>query len=551
MKEFKIFKLLDKFKGIYIKSGVDYDLMKLILSVKLTMDKRRTSTIFNGKRKETEDSNNFIYALVVYAFYGFFMMFLVVFKMNIMYQMSLYFSMFMFMILTIFISDYSSVILDVRDKNIIGTKGVNLETINAAKMTHVIIYLVYLTLAMAGFSLVASLRYGIFFFLVFLIDIILIDLLMIMITALAYFLVLKFFDGEKLKDIINIVQIILSIFMISISQIIPRMFNIVDLTVSYIPKIKHFLIPPMWFAAPLEMIVNNNINVNFIIMTILAILVPIIIIGVYLKLIPSFEQYLQKLNNNTCNRKKSKEGLNKKIGKLICRNREERIFYNFTNDLITSEREYKLKVYPNVAMGLVFPLIFMFIGKSNKESFGEWIARLPESKSFLCIYIVVIIIPTVIMMMKFSEKYKGAWIYQVTPIQDLAAVFKGTIKALYVKLIMPVILILSALYIFLYSFGVIKHLIVVFLVSILVVIMSFSIGDKALPFTTMFKAGESGGGDIASTILVMFLMGIIVGVHYLATLIPGGVYIYSIIILAIDILLWRKVFKIPRETLIS
>ena len=550
MKEIKVFKILDRLKGMYTNLGVDYDVMKLILKTKLTMDRRRTSTVFNGNYKKNTTSENANKAIIMYVLMGFIMMLFIVVKMNIMYQMCVYFFMFMFFVLTIFISDYASILLDVRDSNIISTKGVSLKTINAAKITHIIIYLVTLTLAMGGFGLIASLRYGILFFLVFLINLILIDLLMIMITALAYFLVLKFFDGEKLKDIINFVQIVLSISMVLMSQVLPRMFSFVDVGVFYTPKLWHYFIAPMWFAAPLEMIVEKRSDSSLIIMTILSLIIPIITICIYSKLTPAFEEYLQKLNNNNYKINKEKFSLYKTIGKIICKDKEERIFYNFTNNLISSEREYKLKVYPNVAMGLVYPFLFMIIDKSHNESFSAWIARLPESKTFLTIYLALMIIPTIIMMIKYSEKYRGAWIYEIVPIKNISSIFKGSIKAIYVKLILPSILILCIIFTCLYSFGVIKHLIAVILASIFMSIVCFAIGDKAIPFSLDFKPGENGG-DISSFILTMFLMGIIAGVHFLATLIPIGIYIYIAILLIIDILLWKNSFNISKKSIMN
>src|SRR5699024_4001584 len=124
---------------------------------------------------------------------------MLIFDINKMYIMSGYFSAIMFMVLTIFISDFSYVILDVRDKNILSTKGIDSKTINAAKITHVFIYMLYLTLALVGVSFLISFKFGVGYFLVFFLEIILIDIFMIIITALAYLLVLKFFDGEKLK----------------------------------------------------------------------------------------------------------------------------------------------------------------------------------------------------------------------------------------------------------------------------------------------------------------------------------------------------------------
>ena len=109
------------------------------------------------------------------------------------------------------ISDFSSVLLDIRDSNILYPKPIDRKTISAAKLIHIIIYLSLLTVALVGPSLIAGLiKNGILFFLVGLMNVILIDMLIVALTALVYLLILKFFDGEKLKDIINYVQIGLS-----------------------------------------------------------------------------------------------------------------------------------------------------------------------------------------------------------------------------------------------------------------------------------------------------------------------------------------------------
>ena len=116
-----------------------------------------------------------------------------------------------FFVMTSMISDFSSVLLDIRDSNILYPKPIDKKTISVAKLIHIIIYLSLLTVALVGPSLIAGLiKNGIFFFLVGLMNVVLIDILIVALTALVYLLILKFFDGQKLKDIINYVQIGLS-----------------------------------------------------------------------------------------------------------------------------------------------------------------------------------------------------------------------------------------------------------------------------------------------------------------------------------------------------
>lgn len=548
MKNFKVLKILDKLRFFYEKSGVDYDILRLIINTKLTMDGRRKATVFNNERKKKKgESNEFYKSLILYAFIGIFFGLTLIFRINMMYQMSIYFAAIMFMILTVFISDFSYVILDVKDKSIIYTKGIDNKTINAAKITHVCIYIIYLTLSLVGFSFLLSFKYGIAFFLIFLIEIILIDIFMIMITALLYLLVLKFFDGEKLKDMINYVQTILSIFMVIIYQILPRIFQFIDLDkIVYTYKSWHILVPPMWFAAPLSIIDGEGITVYKIIMSILSLIIPIISLIVYLKLTPTFEKYLQKLNNNN-EKSKEKNKLILKISKLVCKDKIERAFFKFSVQIINSEREFKLKVYPNIALGIILPFIFMLVGFRG-GSISSIRNNLVNSSLYLSIYAFTLIIPNIVVMLKYSEKYSGAWIYEVAPIKDISSIYKGVIKGMFFKLVIPPYILISILFIIIYSEGVIKHLIIVFLSIILITILNFLISSKSYPFSEKFE-GTNNGSSVGIAILSIVFILVALMLHILSNFFNIGIYIYGLVLLIIDVILWNTAFNIPKNKL--
>lgn len=549
MKEFKVLKVIDKLKGLYQKAGVDYDMFRLILNVKLTMDGRRKATVFNDNKKKKEDSNEFYKALILYAFFGIFLGLMLIFDINKMYIMSGYFSAIMFMVLTIFISDFSYVILDVRDKNILSTKGIDSKTINAAKITHVFIYMLYLTLALVGVSFLISFKFGVGYFLVFFLEIILIDIFMIIITALAYLLVLKFFDGEKLKDIINFVQIGLSIFMVVVYQIVPRLFEFIDVVnIKYEEKLWHLLIPPMWFAAPLSIISGEEVTRLKIIMSILAVAVPIISMFIYLKLTPAFEKNLQKLNNNEDNIKE-KSNLLIKINNLFCKDNTERAFFNFSLGIMNSEREFKLKVYPNLALGIVFPIIFMVIG-IDRSNLGGIFESLRNSRSYLSIYAFALVIPNILVMLRYSERYLGAWIYEVAPINNTAAIFKGVIKGAIYKLILVPYSIISIIFIAIFGFKVIIHLIIAFLAFILIMIINFVVLKKYFPFSRKFEATNSGE-SLLSVIVSLLVSGLGLVTHFIISKTLLQSFIYLIILIIIDLILWKFAFNISKTKLKS
>ena len=256
MKDFKILRFIDKFRGLFESFGVDYDTMRKILQVKFLLDERRVPTVMknNSSKKKSEEGNSIVKSLWFYILLGLILVPFVILEGNYLFKMSFLFGILMFMMMTILISDFSSVLLDLRDKDIILSKPVDGKTLSAAKTVHIMIYMFYITFSFTGPALIVSLfRSGFLFFIVFLLEIILMDLLVVALTALLYLLILKFFDGEKLKDIINYVQIILTISLSVGYQLIGRLFDFSDImNIDFVPKWWQYLIPSMWFGGSFE-----------------------------------------------------------------------------------------------------------------------------------------------------------------------------------------------------------------------------------------------------------------------------------------------------------
>ena len=541
MKEYKFLKLLDTFKGIYTKIGVDYDKMRLILSMKLTLDSRRTSTIMmNSAEGDSEEGkNSFNKALIMYAIMGIFIGLTTMFSFNKMYTYTISFGMFMFLILTIFISDFSNVLLDMRDKNIIGTKGIDNKTINAAKLTHICYYIFLTSLALSWLTIIGMFRSGILIGVIFILELIIIDIFMVVITALLYLLILRFFDGEKVKDIINFVQIALTIIMTISYQFLGRMFDIVDLNIIYESKIWNIFLPPMWFAAPLYAIDGGQINKIIITLIVLAFLVPIIAITLYIKNTSKFEDSLSKLNIAKNNEKERKNGLFYKIGRYMCRNNEEKAAYDLSVCIIKREREFKLMTYPSLGFGIVFPLLFIFMFSMD---FINEIKNISLYMS-LNIYWFVFMVPTLLMTLQYSNNYKAAWIYEAAFISDKSNIYKGAYKALISNLLLPLYLFESIIFIVIFGIKIVPILIITFAFLLIFVVIEHLIGKNSLPFTLKF--GEvNKSQNIINTLLGMVILGIAVGINYFMLFNIYALVTYGIILIIIAFIIWSKCIKV-------
>lgn len=540
MKEFRILKFLDRFKGLFEKFRVDYLTMRRILQVKLILDGRRTPTaMINSSKKKKEEDNSLLKSLWLYVLLGIILIPLVIAGENYLFQMSLVFGIVMLMMTITLISDFSSILLDLKDKDIILSKPVYGRTLSAAKTIHIMIYMFYITVAFTGPGLIAGLiKQGFLFFIIFFIEIILMDLLIVVITALLYLLILKFFDGEKLKDIINYFQIALTIVITIGYQLIGRLFNINDLlNIGYTPKIWHYIVPPIWFGAPFELILKGNQDFHTIIFSILSILIPIIAMIIYNKLTPTFEYNLQKLNDNSGSSKPGDSSLNKLLSKVVCSTKEEATFFKFATNMIKKERNFKLRVYPSLGFSLIFPFIILLTGLKELG-----LDRISSSKAYFSIYFIGLIVPNIINTIGFSGNYKGAWVYKISPFNETKAIFKGTLKASFVSLILPLYTFISIIFMIIFKGKIFVDLIILLLTLLLFIIICFNLGTKRLPFSEPFAEANKGEGIIA--IFFVLILGILAGVHYIATTIKYGASIYMVILLVANVFGWKKGFNV-------
>lgn len=530
-------KILDKFADFFRLIRVDYEAMRLILSFKLTMDKRKIPTIMqDGKNKEDALFSPMVKSLLLYAFYGLFLIVFLVMGDNYFFQMSLVFAIMMFILMTAMIADFSTVLLDVRDKAILDTKPIDARTISVAKLMHVLIYITQLTGAFLAIPFVVSaIVNGFGFALLFLVSIIFVAIFSVVATALFYMVILKFFDGERLRNLINSIQVLLTIGIFVGYQLIARSFDFIDRSFSIEWQWWHTLLPPMWFSGPFEMFLLGNYADYIIVFSVLALTVPIMALLLYFYLMPTFERNLQKLLASSKTRKPKRTGLENLVAKMICSTKEERAMFQFASKLLRREREFKLKVYPALGMSIVFPFIMMF-NLQTPDGTADY------SYSYLFAYFSILMVPTVVHMLKYSNKHGGAWIYQVVPVRDLTIFYRATLKAFLIQLFVPLTILMAIVFTITAGVEQIPHFVIIILIGCLFTIICYRfLNNQRYPFASPFSFAESA--NTAFMFLSMFLIGGVTLLHFLIQLIPYGVYGYMIILLVANLIAWKTVFK--------
>ncbi|MEA4989216.1 MAG: ABC transporter permease, partial [Anaerovorax sp.] len=527
MKEFAFLKFLDKVSSVFQMNGIDYPIMRKILQIKFTMDERRVPTIMMNEKKQAE-KNTFRSALIIYAIMGIVIGVFMFLPLPLFYKMNLITGMILFMLMTSMISDFSSVLLDVDDKNILLPKPINAKTLNTAKLIHIIVYLFSITMAISGGSLVFGLiRYGVVFFLLLLLEIILLCGFAILFTALFYYAILTIFSGEKLKDIINYFQIVLVTVMTIMYQLIGRIFDISNLNLNVTPHLWDFFLPSAWFSAPFKILIEMDTSWHYRSLSLIGLIVPLITVTLYVKVVaPRFEKKLQKLNSGGSVRQISlrKESFQRAVSNIICSHPIEKVFFRFTLQMMGNERKLKLKLYPNLAFAVILPLIFLLNFFNSNQSFAESFSEISNGKYYLMLYFSVAFLDSSFSMISSSENYKGAWIYKTLPIDNPGMVMRGAFKGFLYQYIIPAYLLISILFIAIFRLRVIPNLILIFLNLLLLMIAFFLFSQKELPFYKDFNI--QNGNNLLNVMLSFIFCTVCAFVHYAAVAwIPYGLAI--------------------------
>ncbi|MDO7906360.1 hypothetical protein Q5741_08005 [Paenibacillus sp. JX-17] len=540
MKESPILRLLDRFERQFTRRGIDYRAMRAILRIKLLMDSRRMPTLManasGSARKRREESNLQFGSLLLYALTGFMLVPIILLGNHVLFQFSLVWGVIMFIVMTAMIADFSSVLLDVRDRAILDIKPVDRRTIGAAKSIHVLWYLLTITLSVGLPPLIAgTAKYGAAFPFLFIPGLLLSDMLGIAVTALVYLLVLRLFDGDKLKDLINYIQIAMTIAVVLGYQLIARSFDLVQLQFTLKAQWWEILVPPFWYAAPLGWMYADSGGLYIRILALLGVFVPLLAVALYIRLLPAFEHYLQKLSQEGAGAGRSGGRILGVIAHLCCGMQQEKAFFLFAYRNMSRERGFKLKVYPIMAYSMVLPFIFMFQALRG----GTW-SDISSLWVFLT-YFMLSAVPNVVAMLRYTDKPKAAWLYEAVPLQSRGLIYKGIFKAMLIRIMLPAFVSMAVLMIVLLGLNVLPDLIAIWLSGCIYTLISSRMMGRALPFAEKYANINPAGGW--KTLLLLILLLGLAGAHLICVLlVPYGSWISLALLLAVNLLYWKYAF---------
>ena len=544
-------KLLTLFRPIFTRLGVNFEQLRAIVEVKLKMDNRRTR--YNQAAKKQKESNSsFFWTLLIYAVLSSFMAIFIFMSSSITAVYSLLFAYTMFMLAMTLITDFSAVILDSNDNAVLLPRPIDDRTLLIARITHILMYLLSMQLALSLTTMIVTgFKYGLFAMFIFLIISLLSLILIVFLTNILYLVLMKFTSEEKLRNVINSFQIVLTFVFMGGYRLVGQMVNMEVIMKNLAVQTRwwHYLLPPIWMGNTMDVVINHHFDTSKIIFIFLTLTMPFVVVylvnnvfsGVFNDKIAGMdiakkEEHLP----NTINR----EGFAEKLSKIFTGTPAEKGAFEFVWKITSRDRKFKLRVYPLLGYMLIYPLFFF---GSSHGGLSERIAsmRASESLSLMVIYFCFTIFLSIKGQITQSEDFKASWIFNLAPITKPGEVLSGAFRSVLVKFMLPTFLFLGVIITFLWGVHLLDDLIFGGLTIINLNLLNAIGGTNKLPFST--EVTNKGGGTFARNLLFFMVSGVVGLVHYFLMQVPYVIIGFSILQLGLAWFLLKEYRKLGWE----
>ena len=486
--------------------GVDYPQFTILLRTKLTIDFRSAPSSFqaSGKTRQTFQSQLFIYII-----FGAFIGYISYTIDDIMLSMIIFHTITMVMLATTLISDFTTVLFDHRDNQIILFRPVSNRTFLFLRLIHIQFYMGYIALALAlGTGVIIAIKYNFIALILFLISVGLGTWITLVSTTVIYMLISKTVEKERFKDIITFVQILIVILIFAGYQFMPKLisFDILHKT-SLSVYWWTYLLPPAWLAAIVNLSQISEITNPLLFLSFPGIVVPVAGAGLLIRFLSEgFEDILAEGNSETVSpangRKKRTKG--NIISKLFCSSEIEQAGWAMTVSSIKRDRKFKQSVYPYLGMMMVIAIIFLNPEFKNST---ETVQELSGFSKYFLLIIAGFSGSVAVSQLPYTDTPEAAWIYSVLPIKAHGHILTGAVKSMFARFFLPLYLVVSILSMWFWGINFLPQIVLCALCILLLTLLTIALRKMELPFTQL-REMQSNGTNTIMAFLSMILMGL-------------------------------------------
>ena len=546
-----LLKLILVFRQVFERQGIDTDRMTVIVETKLMMDKRRVYLNFR-QREYRENKNQMNGVLISYGVLGLFMGLLIMAIPAFTLAMIFFHSYVLFMVAMTLITDFSTVLLDTADNQVILPTPVSGKTLFMARVVHILIYLVQFTMALSLLPIAATFyQYGLLPGLAMMITVTLTVLLAIFITYILYLLLLRYSNEQNLREMVTNFQILMSISFFLGYQIIPRVVNLSDLSSSGPLHWYAYLFPPVWMATTLDIFYAHSFDPLHAGMALLSLAVPVGSFWFLIKFLsPSFSRKLGAVATDPAGAGRIRQEKNQYrsisvfLSRIFCKKGPEEGIFALVWKITGRDKGFRLQFYPSLA--LIPVLLFIFVLGGGRNISTVW-QNLPSSDRFLgLVYLPLMAASASILVSAFNEYFQASWIYRCLPVARPGELISGSAKALFMKYFLSFYLLMYALSVYIWGWQITRDFLFGLFNNLLCFLVFVSFAPRYLPFSRQ-PSTQVQTGKVVLMLVQFLVIGILIGIHYLLINLPIVMYLVMLLLAGACWLLLKEIQDIGWE----
>lgn len=529
------------------KAGIDTAQLKLILRYKLIMDDRHPNTFqqTSGRQRKEGVSNATIGTMLMALMMGMLSIIAFLVGSDDITHFSIFFMAFLFMLASILITDFTSVLIDVKDNMVLLPRPVNDRTLLVARLLHITIHLCRVILPLALPVLVfVWYRSGWWAGLSLVVLVMLATLFAIFLINAVYLLVLRVMLPERFKSFIAWFQIVFVIFVYGGYQFFLRVTDredIRDFSITEYAYAKWF--PPYWFAGAWNFLNGQEDGFGWLWLLLVVVSSAGSTWLVIRVLAPAFNSRLALIQGSggqqvAVKKRKWGNGLAHALANLLTGTPAERAGFLFSWLWTGRNRGFRMRVYPTIGYVVVWVLLILFRDGGDTGN-GKSLAG--ESYAFLVyLYISSFIIINAIQNVHLSDEYKASWIFYSHPVDRPGSIILGSFKSMLCKFFLPLAVGILVWGISWKGWGLLPNLVLGLANQVVICSLILLMGKKAFPASRPVELNERSGNFLRS-LFTLLLTGGVGMLHFLVFRFTGAVILLAVLSLLAAWLLLRSI----------
>ena len=464
-------------------------------------------------------SRSVLFALGLYTFTGLMTGFVVLsIHLDVFTYSVLLHSMTFFVVGMAITAESGDILFNVSESDVLVHRPIHPRTLLLAKSVNLIAFALMLAAALNLFPVFFGLAAGHarpWFPLVHVLSITLLCVFCAAGVVCTYGLVIRFLDREKFDNFAAWSQVGLSVLFIFGYQVIPRLLR--QLGGVSLQGYGRYLwpLPPAWFAGIDAAAGSDQAGAGMFGLALIGVLITAALSYLAIgRLAPSYAEGLTKLaETRTREPRRTRArtrvtGIRNPILRWWLRDPVELGVFRLTAAYMRRDREIKLRLYPSLAMFVVFPLL----GLADRDR-GGFSTFVP----LITVWMLGSLPATALQAVRMSSQFSAADIFSVAPLASTAPVFHGARKAAIFYLLLPAMCVAGSLIVFLAPAGRESLLLALpGLIAIPTLSLLPGLIEEYLPLSQPAARGEQSSRNMGLMFATMLSMLVVVGFAWLA-----------------------------------